>query len=147
MEVYYLISYVSLTVSGASTHHWPSHRSHASTCSSSWSRHKVIGKSNRAITCAWQIKQLPQKVGLASAISWYFLSHQLWNILGKHCLLTYHGQWHHAGGVLQEPNLYDLFPWRRNCGSVFSWWVWCHYIYQTQAFRRCRGHENLLFYL
>lgn len=68
----------------------------------------------------WQIKQLPQKVGLASTISWYFLWHQFWNILGKHCLLTYHGQWHHAGGVLQEPNLYNLFPWRRNSGSVFS---------------------------
>lgn len=59
-------------------------------------------------------------MGLASAFSWYFLSRQLWNILGKHCLLTYHGQWCHAGGVLQEPNLYDLFPWRKNCGSVFS---------------------------
>lgn len=72
------------------------------------------------IEVPWQIKQLPQKVRLASAISWYFLSHQLWNILVKHSLLTDHGQWHHAGRVLQEPNLYDLFPWRRNCGSVFS---------------------------
>ena len=98
----------------------------------------------REVQCP--IKQLPQKVGLASAISWYFLSHQLRNILRKHCWLIM------VSDIMlvecyRNPFCITSFPEEEIVDLFLVWWVRCHYIYQTQTFRRCTGHENPLFCL
>jgi hypothetical protein len=47
----------------------------------------------------------------------------------------------------KNPIYMTSFPGEEIVDLFLVWWVWYHYIYQTQAFRRCRGHENLHFYL